>query len=168
MPHSQTCFEALYTLSGEHAVLPGRLPETYERVRSMPRIDTQASLLPQKGTLCGAGLLPPSLTPLAFQAKPTDCFPALLNLQVSFSVITRGYCISWDNSNHAIQSQVQIYFFCFHLFYMSEPQAMDLGGSTQEEEAPTLPTSIRYRRGVSAVLPGSPSALAPARNTKVT
>lgn len=69
--HTQTCFEALYTLSREHAVLSGRLPETYKRVRSKPRIDSKASLLPQKGTLCGARVLRSLGAPLAFQTKPT-------------------------------------------------------------------------------------------------
>ena len=62
-------FEALYTLSREHAVLSGRLPETYGRVRSMPRIDTKASLLLHKGTVCGAGLPPPP-TLLLQPSKP--------------------------------------------------------------------------------------------------
>lgn len=115
-------FEALYPLGREHAVLTGRLPETYERVRSMPRTDTKACLPLQKGTLCGAGLLPPLLAPLAFQAKPTDCFRVLLKPKSSFEVITRGHCTPLDSCNYAVQSQTQICFFYFHLFfYVSGP-----------------------------------------------
>lgn len=74
----------LHTQTAGNMLFSGRLPETYERVRSMPRIDTKDSLPPQEGTLCSAGLPQPLLAPLAFHLKSTDCFPALINPLVRF------------------------------------------------------------------------------------
>lgn len=53
---SQALAPWLHTQTAGNTLFSGRLPETYERVRSMPRLDTTASLLPQEGTLGGAGL----------------------------------------------------------------------------------------------------------------